>query len=419
MTLFDLDRWLEIAQTMSRSKLRTGLTMFGVGWGMFMLLLMLGFGDGLERGVERKFGGDATNSVFLWGQRTSLPYQGHRAGRRVRFHNADTDAIAATIQGIEHLAPRNQLGGYQGGTNVTHDGKTGSYQVMGDTPQYRYIQPMIFDAGRFIDPLDEAEHRKVAVIGRGVYRELYTPGADPIGSTLQIRGVWFRVIGMIHSPNSGDEGDSADTTVHVPFSTFQRAFNSGDEVRWYALTGRPQVSAETLEEDVSKLLASRCGVHPEDEDAIGSFNAAEEFAKITNLFMGIRLFVWFVGTATLLSGVVGVSNIMLIVVKERTREIGIRRAIGAPASSVIGQVMQESIVLTLVAGYAGLVAGVAVLESMAVLVGEDNEVIGNPQVDFRVALAAAVVLTATGALAGIIPAQRAASVRPVEALRAE
>lgn len=418
-SLLDLDRWQEVAQTMRKNRLRTVLTAFGVAWGMFMLLVMLGFGDGLERAVTRQFGDNATNSVFVWGRRTSLPFKGHRPGRSVDFRNADVDALRAELPGILHLAPRNQLGGYRDGVAVARGAKTGSYAIMGDTPEFRLVQPMVIDEGRFINARDVADRRKVAVIGKTVADELYEPGEPVIGSDIQVRGVWFQVVGLIHSPRGDEEGDRNDATLHVPFSTFQQAFNYGDEVGWIAMVGRPEVDAEALEADVKKVLAQRHAVHPEDNEAFGSFNAAREFGRITTLFGGIRFFTWFVGVATLLSGAVGVSNILLITVKERTKEIGVRRAIGATGASVVGQIMQEAVVLTAGAGYAGLVAGVAVLEIVSALVGEENEVVRNPQVDFEVALAAAVSLVVAGAFAGVVPAQRAASIHPVEALRAE
>ncbi len=417
--MLDLDTWQEILETVRRKKLRTLMTAAGVFWGMFMLLVMLGFGEGLQRGVSREMGDFATNSVYIWGQRTSRPYRGLQAGRFVGFDNGDTEAIAAQVRGIRHLAPRNQLGGYQDGNNVSRGAKTGNFEVMGDYPQYRYIEPVIMETGRFLNPLDVRQRRKVAAIGAQVYAELFAPGEDPIGQSISVQGVWFQVIGVFRSTKGGDAADQQESRIHIPFSTFQQAFNFGDRVSWFAINGEDDVPASLLEEEVRAVLADRHDIDPEDQQAIGSFNAEKEFGKMTTLFAAIEAFVWVVGSVTLLAGVIGVSNIMLIVVRERTREIGLRRAIGATPWSVVGMIVQEAVALTSLAGCAGLTAAVAVLEITARIVGDNNDVLGNPQVDLSVALAAVAVLVLGGAVAGIIPARHAARINPVNALRAE
>jgi len=416
--MFDFDRWNEIATTLRANRLRTLLTALGVFWGMFMLVVMLGFGDGLERGVKRSMSGFATNSVYVWGRRTSMPYKGMRPGRSIDYDNADAAALRA-LPGVDLLAPRNQLGGHHGSINVIRGGRTGNYSVMGDMPEFGRIQPLVFEKGRFVNPLDIAEYRKVAVIGRQVYDELFPEGTDPIGQSIRIQGVYFQVVGLFHAPGSDERADRVDATIHIPFATFQRVFNYGDEVGWFAITARPDVTGSELEAEVRRVLAERHQVHPDDENAIGAFNAEEEFRKMTLLFRGIRFFVWFVGVMTLAAGVVGVSNIMLIVVQERTREIGLRRAVGATPASVVGMVLQESLVLTAVAGYAGLVAAVMALEVAGMVVGPNHETMGQPQVDLGVALLAGAVLLVAGALAGVVPARTAANVNPVQALHAE
>ncbi|MBW2254502.1 MAG: ABC transporter permease [Deltaproteobacteria bacterium] len=291
--MFDLDRWTEIAVTLRSNRLRTFLTAAGVFWGMFMLVVMLGFGDGLERGIKRSMSGFATNSVYVWGRRTSMPYKGMRPGRRISYDNADAAALAE-LPGIEFLAPRNQLGGHRGGANVVRGNKTGNYSVMGDMPEFGHIQPMVFEEGRFVNHIDVQEYRKVAVIGRQVYDELFVDATDPIGQSLRVRGVYFQVVGMFHASGNDDRADRYNATIHIPFTTFQRVFNYGDHVAWFAMTGRPDVTGSDLEAEARKVLAERHKVHPDDENAIGAFNAEEEFRKITVLFRGIRLFVWFV-----------------------------------------------------------------------------------------------------------------------------
>ena len=417
--MFDLDRWQEIAGVMRKNKLRTLLTASGVFWGMFMLVLMLGMGNGLEKGVSANMLGFATNAVHVWGRRTTMPYQGMRPGRRIGYDNDDTPALQA-IPDVEYLAPRNQLGGYRGGANVIRGTKTGNFAVMGDAPDYAKIQPMNFQDGRFINPLDMEDHRKVAVLGGQVVAELFERGEDPIGEYVRINGVYFQVVGWFEPEQAGDDADRFSATIHVPFSTFQRVFNYGDRVGWFAMTGKAHVSGSELEEQVRQVLAARHSIHPGDAQAIGSFNAEEEFGKVTKLFAGIRFLVWFVGIATMLSGVVGVSNIMLIVVKERTREIGLRRAIGATPASVVLLIVQEAIVLTMLAGYSGLVAGVGFLELVGWLIGPNaGGTLGQPEIDVLAAVGAAFVLVIAGAFAGVIPARGASRIKPVDALRAE
>lgn len=416
--MFDLDRWTEIGMTLRNNRLRTVLTAAGVFWGMFMLVAMLGFGGGLERGVMRDMGGFATNAVYVWGGRTSMPYNGLRPGRRVSYDNADVEAVSR-IDGIVHLAPRNRLGGFRGGNNVVRGSKTGSYQVTGDLPVIEQIQPMRIVRGRFLHHLDVEQYRKVAVIGDQVRAELFDPGEDPVGEHVQIRGVYFQVVGVFASERADDRGDRENSTIFTPFSTFQRAFNQGDRVGWLAVTGVPELPATELEARVREVLAHRHDVHPDDSNGIGSFNAQEEYEKMVTLFTGIRFFVWFVGVMTLAAGVVGVSNIMLIVVRERTSEIGLRRAIGATPASVVWMILQESVALTAVAGYAGLVAGVVLLEVAGMFLGGPGSTMGPPTVDLGTALAAGLVLLVAGALAGAIPARNAAAIEPVEALHAE
>jgi putative ABC transport system permease protein len=417
--MFDLDTWQEILITARRNKLRTGMTAAGVFWGMFMLLVMLGFGEGLEIGTRRSMGDFSTNAVYIWGQRTSIPYKGLQPGREIDYDNADNQAIVAEIDGIEHVAARNQLGGYSNGNNVTHASKTGNFSVMGDQPAYQHIQPMVFDGGRFLNDLDLRDRRKVAVIGAQVYDVLFDKGADPVGDYIKINGVYFQIIGLFHSAMPGDSGDRQESTIHIPMSTFQQVFNQGNRIGWFAITGEPQISGAQLEADVRALLSQRHAIHPEDQHAIGSNNSEKEFKKITNLFWGIRLFVWFVGIATLATGLVGVSNILLIVVRERTREIGLRRALGATPTSIVSLVILEAVVLTSLAGYVGLVTGVGVLEVSAFAIGPDNNFLGQPEVDLSVAVTAAIILVIGGAVAGLLPAHRAVSIKTVDALRAD
>ncbi len=408
----------EVTQVAVRNPMRTGLTALGVFWGTFMLVLMLGFGTSLERGVMRSMGGYATNAVYMWGQGTALPYAGQAPGRRIVFRNGDR-ALLEGLPGVALATPRLQLGGYRDGTPVRHGDHTGAFQVMGDTADFAAVQNVRFLSGRFLNPLDEVDQRKVAVIGREVERVLFPDGGSALGAWIEVRGVAFRVVGVFRAQVSGEMADRQESSLHIPLSTFQHVFHTGDRVGWFALLAAPDASGEEVQEEALVAMRRRHGVHPDDRQAIGSRNAEKEFAKLQNLFGGIRWLVWVVGAATLASGVVGVSNILLIVVRERTSEIGLRRALGATPASIVRLVLLEALVLTTVSGYAGLVAGVVLIEGLALQIGPNHPDLGQPSVDVGAALGAVGLLAVAGLLAGWLPARRALSVDPVTALRTE
>jgi putative ABC transport system permease protein len=417
--LFDIDTWQEIAATLRSNRLRALLTASGVFWGLFMLILMLGLGRGLENGTRKNLAGLAPHAVYVWGQRTGLPYRGLQPGRNVRFESEDIRRIAA-VPGVEHVAPRLRLGGWRESALVSHRDKTGSVNVLGDVPEFARIESMPVVEGRFLNEPDLAEKRKVVVLGRKARAALFSEGESALGDFIAINGVHFRVVGEIRSEKGGEEGDRVENSAFVPFTTFQQAFNQPNRVGWFSLSVRADASSPEVEKEVRRVLSERHGVHPNDQQAIGSFNAAEQFGKVQGLFRGIRTFVWFVGTLTLLAGVLGVSNILLIIVKERTRELGIRKALGATPASIVGLILQESVALTALSGYAGLVAGVGALELLGRFVAKlDGAPLSRPEVDLEAALIAAGVLVVAGAIAGIVPARHAARVAPVEALRAE
>jgi putative ABC transport system permease protein len=418
--IFDLDHWHEIKATLVRNRWRTFLTAFGVFWGIFLLMIMLGSGTGLRNGVMREFRGTATNSFFLWTQRTQKPWAGMPAGRFVELTNADVQAIREKVPEVELVAPRNQLGGFQGGNNVTRRRKAGAFSIMGDYADILRIQSFQVETGRFLNPLDTDEARKIAVIGTGVQKVLFEPGENPIGQSIVINGVYFQVVGVFRSAQSGDEGDRDAQTIFVPFTTFQRAFNFGDRVGWLAVISRPEVPASVAEGKVLALLRSRHQVAPDDERAFGHWNMEKEYEKLRGLFRGVRFLVWLVGTGTLAAGAIGVSNIMLIVVKERTKEIGIRRAVGAKPSALVAQFVVEALILTASAGYVGMVAGIALIELVDRLLPPGGaRMFLNPDVGLSDALQALGILVAAGILAGLAPAQRALQVSPMAALRSE
>jgi putative ABC transport system permease protein len=420
--IFDVDGWQEIWSTVRRNRLRTFLTAMGVFWGLFMLILMVGAGNGLERGVKKSMSGWATNSLFVWAERTSIPYKGLGPGRPVLFDNEDIAAVRA-VPGVEHVAPRNQLGGWRGGNNVTRGTKTAGFSVAGDYPEIAHVQYVDVLEGRHLNHLDVAETRKVAVIGKRVREILFAPGEQAVGDSILIQGVHFKVVGVFESVASGEAAERIDSTIHIPFSTFQRAFHWGNRVSWFAMTVDPRFSSADVEKRVKETLAARHDVAPNDAQALDSNNAEEDFRKVRSLFLGIRILIWIVGTATLLAGVIGVSNIMMISVRERTKEIGVRKALGATPARIVAQIIQESVALTAFAGYLGLAAGVGLLELVGMAVdangGGADTMFANPQVDLAVAVTAAAVLVVSGMLAGVIPARNAARVNPVIALRSE
>jgi putative ABC transport system permease protein len=419
--LFDLDHWQEIKSALLRNRLRTALTAFGVFWGIFLLMVMLGSGSGLRNGVMRGFEGGATNSLYIWTQRTQKPFAGLPAGRPLRLVNGDVQAIRDKIAEVEVVAPRNQLGGFQGGNNVSRGAKSGAFSVMGDYPDIRRIQSLRIDSGRFLNPLDLDQMRKVAVIGTRVRDVLFPRDENPIDQSIVINGVYFQVIGVFQSAQSGDDAERDAQTIFVPFTTFQRAFNFGDRVGWLAIISRPEVPASVAEEKVLALLKARHKVAPDDVRAFGHFNLEEEYRKVQGLFAGIRILVWLVGVGTLAAGAIGVSNVMLIIVKERTKEIGIRRAVGAQPRAIVGQIVVESVILTAIAGYFGLVAGIALMEIVGRLLpsGDGARMFVNPDVGIAEALRALAVLIGAGLVAGLAPAQRALQVSPIVALRSE
>lgn len=416
--MFHFDNWKEIFATMRRNRLRTFMTAFGVFWGILVLIIMLAFGSALQTGIASTVRGFGSNQIYIWGGRSTLPYHGMRPGRRTTYEIEDAAAIQE-VEGVALVAPRISLGGYRSANNVSHAGKTGAFKVIGDFPEWGIIQPFEIYEGRFVNQLDIDGNRKVAVIGEQVYDMLFEKGESAIGKSILIQNVYFQVVGRVHSSRRGDSADEDAATVYIPFSTFQLAFNQGNRVGWFAITAEEGYGPEEVDTDVRVMLRARKMLHPNDTQGIHGYNAAEGAAKVRKLFGGIRFFMWFVGLATLFAGMLGVSNIMIIVVRERTREIGIRKALGATPWSIISQVMHESITLTLLAGYTGLVAAVGLSEFFAGVVEGSDMPLGRPEIDFSVAITATMILVVAGAIAGFIPARRAAAVHPVHALRAE
>ncbi len=421
--LFSRENWNEILEALSANWFRTLLTAFGVFWGIFILVILLAAGKGLENGVKQGFSGIATNTAFLWTQPTSKPYKGMPQGRRFNYQNGDVEALWENVPGLRFVSPRNQLGGFNGANNVVRGLKTGAFSVYGDTPEFIQQEPMEIIEGRFINQSDMENRRKVAVIGQGVIAGLYEKGEPVIGSYIKINGVNFSVVGVYKKKgNNNGNAEESLKQIFTPFTTFQRAFNFGDVVGWMAITAKDETSITALLPQIKELLKSRHKISPEDDRAIGNFDLYQEFSKVNGLFNILSVISYFVGILILISGVIGIGNIMLIVVKERTKEIGIRRALGATPWDIRGQILMESIFLTIISGMAGIVLSSAVLKIIDLLMsGMDTSsmMFANPSVSLGVVVIALGILIVSGLFAGMIPAQIAIKVKPVDALRTE
>jgi putative ABC transport system permease protein len=413
--MFELDKWQEIFETMRRNQLRTFLTAFGVFWGIFMLVLLLGVGRGLENGVLKEFGMGVSNSLYISSSTTSLPWQGLKPGRAIKLANTDIEAIRQHIAGVALLAPRNQL---FGDYTLKRGTQTGAYQVFGADAAFFTINGEKLTQGRLLNALDVAEQRKVVVVGEKVRQVLF--GDTPaVGQYIRVKDIFFQVVGVFTTTQN--QGRSEERA-YTPFSTFQTTFNQYNQVQLLTLTTQAGVPTQAVADQVRQLLAHRHQFDPADKQALSLQNNEEERKRFQGLFTGVDLFVSVIGILTLVAGVVGVSNIMLIIVQERTREIGVRKALGATPWSIISMVIQESVVLTGLSGYLGLLAGVGVLNAISYTLekaGSQTPYFDHPAVSPAVAVGAIALLTVAGAVAGLVPATKAANIKPIEALRAD
>jgi putative ABC transport system permease protein len=416
--IFERDNWQEIFATIRKNKLRTFLTMLGVFWGIFMLVIMLGAGNGLRNGVLKEFAGTATNSFYIWAQRTSKAYKGMQPNRSFNYTTVDTERLKLLPE-LEVVSPINQLGGHEGTNNVIRGLKTAGCEIQACYPNIAKISNIKMKDGRFVNEMDINEKRKICVIGPRVVEMLYKKDEKVIGTYIRVNGVYFMVVGVTVVTQGGNDGREQAQRINIPYSTFQNAFNYGNVVGWFAIKAKDNVSAEEAEKHVMSILKERHKIAPNDLKAIGHVNLAVEYKKLNGLFIGIEVLVWIVGIGTLLAGVIGISNIMLIVVKERTKEIGVKRALGAVPAQIIGQIVLEAIFLTSISGYFGLVIGIGLLEALDSAIGNSGEMFSNPTVDLSVAIKALSVLILSGAFAGLIPASKAVAIKPVEALRTE
>ncbi|RKE03349.1 ABC transporter permease [Marinifilum flexuosum] len=416
--MFDLDKWQEITAALKKNKLRTFLTGLGVMFGILILVTLLGIGRGFQNNIQSSLGNFATNSTVFWVERTTKAYKGLPRNRFYQFTNDDLVALKKGIPELEHIAP--DINGWSGGAthNTFRNEKKGNFRIKGTSPEMNMVNPVEVVSGRFINQNDLKEFRKVITIGPRVKELMFEEDEDPIGQFLKVNGIYFKIIGEI-KPLSNNMGNR-DDIIQLPFTTLQQLYNYGDKFYVFLATAKVGESVAELEDKIFEILARRHSIHPEDKQAIGNFNIAKMFNKIFGLFNSIGFLFWVIGFGVLITGVIGVSNIMHVVVKERTKELGIKRAIGAKPALVVGQIINESVFLTSFAGFWGLVFGVVIVELIGKATeGSPNPQILNPYVDINVAFIALGVLVFFGVLAGLLPAQRAIKIKPVDALRYE
>lgn len=416
-----MDSLQEILFTLRQNKLRTGLTAFGVFWGILMLILLLGAGRGMEKAFLEGNFNDTADSIWIIPDTTSIPYQGFSVGRQIRFTEEDMAAIRAQVPGVRYLSSENPLGNFiNSDILVNYGNRSGVFQVLGVADQYFNIKEKVeFNNGRRLNYLDKEDSRKVAVIGTRVCERLFAQDVDPIGKDIQVNGIIFRVVGIFY--DKGNQGRMSER-VYLPLSAFKKTFGGGTYVD--LITVRPQegVDGIALEADIINFLKERHHIAPDDSRAIFVMNYARVTRDVKETFNNLNVFIWLVGIGTLLAGIVGVSNIMIITVRERTREIGIRKALGARPAAIVGSLLFESILVTSVAGYIGLVTGVVLLEGVAAILEKlDIQLpyFQQPEIDLNIALSALLLLVIAGVLAGLMPALRAARIMPIEAMRAE
>jgi putative ABC transport system permease protein len=419
--IFDRDTWQEIFGSIQKNKVRTIITVIGVLWGIFIYIALSGAAKGLDNGFERQFENVAMNSMFVWAQSTSIPYEGFKTGRNPQLKIQDVRTLRNTIPEIQFIAPRNAKGVFDGGggSQMVRGSKSGTFTIYGDFPEYTKIATKkIYDGGRFVNQADIDEERKVCVIGERTQKELFDEDEQPVGQYIRVDDIYFQVIG-VHKYIEGG-GFESDGDVFIPFSTYKKLYNTGDNVDWFTIAAFDDADVIAVEEQVKQTLKRIHRVSPKDERAFGSFNLGEVFGRIMGFSQGMTFLSLIVGIATIIAGVIGIGNILLISVKERTKELGIRRALGATPAEVRIQIILESVFLTFVAGVFGIILGAFVLSGIdAATANMTDFPYTNPTVPISFVLGALVIMVTLGTLIGLIPAQRAVSIKPIDALREE
>ena len=410
----DIDTWEEILITITRNKTSSLLTAFGVFWGIFMLVALIGGGQGMQEELKSQFEGFATNSGFIAAQKTSEAYKGFRKGRWWDLEMEDVDRVR-NVDGVALATPSIALWGQ---VAVYGDNKY-DCSVKGLYPEYEQIEHQEMTYGRFINDVDIKESRKVCVIGKRVYESLFKPGEDPCGKYVRVNGIYYRVIGMCSSEGNVNIQGQASEAITLPFSTMQQTYNLGKKLHVVCFIMKPGVKVKDVQPEVERLVKAAHYIAPDDKQAVMLLNAEAMFSMMDNLMIGVRFLIWMVGLGTLFAGAIGVSNIMMVTVKERTTEIGIRRAIGARPKDILQQILSESMVLTTIAGMAGISFAVFVLQILEKAANDPGVIKTHYQVSFGLAIGTCILLIALGVLAGLAPAYRAMAIKPIEAIRDE
>lgn len=410
--MFLIDKWEEIFSTIRKNKLRTFLTGFSVAWGIFMLIILLGSGKGLENGVRSQFESSATNTLWVWGGQTTKAYKGIKPGRRIEFENADYNNFKKSLPGIGQIAGRSQV---WGDNNISYKNEYGNFEINTVHPDYQIIEKVEMVEGRFVNEFDVQKALKVTAISTAVKQALFKD-SPALGEYINVKGIPFKVVGVWKDENGRQD---EQRMIYLPITTAQKVFMGRDRLQTLAVTVGSNTIADSklMEEEIRTRMAAKYAFDVEDKQAMYIWNGVEEFKRFMDLFAAIRMFIWVIGIGTIIAGIVGVSNIMMISVKERTKEIGIRKSMGATPLSIIMLIMQEAVFITSLSGYIGLVLGVGLLELVSPYV--KTEFFRNPEANLGIAISATILLIFAGAVAGFVPARRAASIKPVEALRDE
>ena len=414
----DIDTYREIVDTITRNKARSFLTGFGVFWGVFMLVALIGGGKGLREMLDKNFEGFATNTVMIWSQQTTKAYKGFRKGRMWSMDSKDVERLHQRVPELDVVAPIIFAPWGRSNTAYYGDQKT-SPRIQGTVPELaKIVEPKLY-YGRFINEMDIKEQRKVCVIGKKIYKDLFKEGGDPCGKKIRVDSTYYEVIGVDYSSGNISFNGRSEEKITLPFTLMQNMFNRGNQVDLIAATGKNGVVMSTLTDRIRETITRAHFIDPTDEQGAMIFNTELMFQMMDNLFKGVNILIWMVGLGTLLAGAIGVSNIMMVTVRERTTEIGIRRAIGATPKMILSQIISESILLTLVAGMSGILFGVMILQMLELANTEDGIVNAHFQVSFWTAIFCAFVVSSLGVLAGLAPAARAMSIKPVDAMRDE
>ena len=417
--MFDLDRWTEIWVTITRNKTRSLLTCFGVFWGILMLVILLGSGRGMQNGIMRSVNGFATNSAFFFADRTSESYKGFNKGRQWNMRNRDVESIRREVKELSAISPI--IWGNSSDKNIVYGMMSGTFNVKGVHPDYFQIETQKLFHGRLLNEVDERERRKVCLIGTKV-KEVLFKEEDPCGSYIRVNGIYYQVVGVVQQRASGvNIGGRSEESVFLPFSTMQQTLNQGDIIHFLCVAAKPDVQMLPVINKIKSIIKEQNLIAPTDPQAVTALNLAAQFETFNNAFLGIDILIWIVGVGTLLAGIIGVSNIMMVTVKERTKEIGVRRALGAKPWNIISQIMSESLLITAMAGLMGLTVGVFLLDVVDQLIGDPvgETMLLHPAVSIQVALAATSILLLAGLLAGLIPAWRAMQIKAIDAIREE